>query len=112
MLLFMLAIHSHRCPGILERQGHQQENEEQLFHGLNNSMLVYRVKRHGNHFSSSIVAMPGSMGKHLNILMLMPAPPVLAMGTIPTLTRVRQAQLGLGHITAGIPAMFTDTLRA
>jgi hypothetical protein len=35
---FMLAIRSSRCPGELERQADQQENEQQFFHGTNNSI--------------------------------------------------------------------------
>ena len=33
MALLMLAIDGRRCPGILERQNRQQQNQEQFFHG-------------------------------------------------------------------------------
>jgi len=37
-LAFVLAIRSSRGPGELERQQREQEDEQQFFHGLNNSI--------------------------------------------------------------------------
>lgn len=39
MALLMLAIDGRRCPGILERQNRQQQNQEQFFHGRNNNIF-------------------------------------------------------------------------
>jgi hypothetical protein len=41
-LAFMLTICSCRAPGELERQQCQQENEDQFFHGVNNSIEQVR----------------------------------------------------------------------
>lgn len=42
--IFMLAINGRSSPGNLERQNHQQENEEEFFHGANHITEVVALR--------------------------------------------------------------------